>query len=303
MSRVDTVKRGVLGAARRVSPRWESLLLMRGPLGDVLPPDLDTLDRARGLPGRVLELPGVDLRQRAQLERLAGWEGAHDALFTELRADPALNRGAAGAEYVDNEFYGTPDAEVYAAMIADVRPEAIVEIGAGYSTLIARRTIDRLGLGARLLVVDPEPRTEVAPYADEVTTAPVEGVDPGHLPLGARSLLFIDSSHVVRAGGDVPHLLNYVVPGLPAGAVVHVHDVFVPYDYPDSYRARLYSEQYVLQALLSDSPRYRLLFATHMMCRREPEAMRRVFGAEVARDPRQFGVSLWFEVVDGARRS
>lgn len=297
MSRVDAVKRGVLEAARRVSPKWESLLLMRGPLADVLPPDLETLDRDSGLPARVLELPGIDLRKPRQLERLATWEGAHEALFAELRADPALNRAAAGARYVVNEFYGTPDAEVYAAMIADVRPEAIIEIGAGYSTLIARRTIDLLGLGARLLVVDPEPRTDVGPYADEVLSVPVEEVDPVQLPLGARSILFIDSSHVVRAGGDVPHLLNYAVPGLPAGAVVHVHDVFVPYDYPDSYRARLYSEQYVLQALLSDSPRYRVLFATHMMCRREPEAMRRVFGPEVAHDPRLYGVSLWFEVL------
>ena len=297
MSRVDAVKQGVLEAARRVSPKWESLLLMRGPLAAVLPPDLETLDRTSGLPTRELELPGIDLRQPGQLERLATWEGAHDALFAELRADPVLNRGAAGAPYVDNQFYGTPDAEVYAAMIADVRPEAIVEIGAGYSTLIARRTIDLLGLGARLLVVDPEPRTDVAPYADELVRAPVEQVDLGRLSLGARAILFVDSSHVVRAGGDVPHLFNVVVPRLPAGAIVHVHDVFVPYDYPDSYRARLYSEQYVLQALLSDSPRYRLLFATHMMCRREPEAMRRVFGREVARDPRLYGVSLWFEVI------
>ena len=296
MSRVDAVKRGVLGAVRRFSPRWESLLLMRGPLGDVLPPDLGTLDRDADLSARVLELPGVDLRGAQQLERLAAWEGAHDSLFAELRGDPALNAGGGGRSYVENLFYGTPDAEVYAAMIADVRPEAIVEIGAGYSTLVARRTIDRLGLDARLLVVDPEPRTDVAPYADEVIRAPVEEVGAGRLGLTERSILFIDSSHVVRAGGDVPHLFNEVVPSLPAGAVVHVHDVFVPYDYPDSYRVRLYSEQYVLQALLSDSPRYRLLFATHMMCRREPEAMRRVFGAEVARDPRLYGVSLWFEV-------
>ena len=297
MSRVDALKRRVLGAARRVSPRWESLLLMRGPLGDVLPPDLETLDRDSGLPARALALPGIDLRQPEQLERLAVWGKSHDPLFAELRADPALNPRGGSRPYVDNAFYGTPDAEVYAAMIADIQPDAIVEIGAGYSTVIARRTIDRLGLSTRLLVVDPEPRTDVAPHADEVIGAAVEEVDPEQLALGARSILFIDSSHVVRARGDVPHLFNDVVPALPAGAVVHVHDVFVPYDYPDSYRARLYSEQYVLQALLSDSPRYRVLFATHMMCRREAEAMRRAFGAEVARDPALYGVSLWFEVV------
>ena len=296
MSRLDGLKLAVLRAARRVSPRWESLLLMRGPLGDVLPPDLTELDRGSGLPERVLELPGIDLRHPEQVERLVRWDGRHEELFADLRADPALNPEDDGRPLVQNDFYGTPDAEVYAAMIADVRPEAIVEIGAGYSTLIARRTIERLGIDTRLVVVDPSPRTDVAPDADELIRAPVEQVDARRLALGGRSILFIDSSHVVRARGDVPHLFNEIVPALPAGAVVHVHDVFVPYDYPDSCRFRLYSEQYVLQALLSGSARYRLLFATHMMCRREPEAMRRVFG-HVARDPASFGVSLWFEVV------
>ena len=297
MSTVDAIKRGLLRGARRVSPGWESLLLMRGPLGDVLPQDLKTLDRESNVPTRVVDLPGIDLRQAEQLERLARWEGAHGSLFAELRSDAALNPRGDGRPYVDNDFYGTPDAEVYAAMIAEVRPESIVEIGACYSTLIARLTIDRLALDARLRVVDPAPRTDVAPYADEVIAAAVEDVDAGRLSLGAGSILFIDSSHVVRAGGDVPHLFNQVVPTLPPGAVVHVHDVFLPYDYPDACRARLYGEQYVLQALLSESRRYRLLFTTHMMCRHEPEAMGRFLGIDMARGPALHGASLWFEVL------
>jgi hypothetical protein len=77
-----------------------------------------------------------------------------------------------------------------------------------------------------------------------------------------------------------------------------VHDVFLPYDYPDAYRRRVYGEQYVLEALLADSPRYEVLFATHWMVRRHPEPMRRAFGPIVGNDPLYFGASFWFAVSD-----
>jgi hypothetical protein len=112
-----------------------------------------------------------------------------------------------------------------------------------------------------------------------------------------RPILFIDSSHAVRAGGDAPFLLNRLVPSLPPGTLVHVHDVFTPYDYPDAYRRRLYGEQYVLQALLSHAPRFRVVFATHHMARRYTAELQGVFGAVVGAD-QHCGASLWFEIVD-----
>ena len=296
MSLLDEAKRRVVAAVGRVSPRTGALLTMRQPLSDVLPVDLAELDPNQEVPDRLLPDVGVDMRVEQSITRVAGWGRDYGELFASLRADPAINTQALGQGYVRNPYFATPDAEVYAAMIADLRPAAIVEVGGGFSTLVARRTIAHLGLDTRLVVVDPQPRTDVARHADELVRERIEDVEPARLPLGADAILFIDSSHVVRSRGDVPWLFSALLPSAPPGAVVHVHDVFLPWDYPDVMRLRLYTEQYVLQALLSHSPRYRTLLAVHHLCRRHPEALRDAVGDWRARAPELYGGSFWFEV-------
>ena len=195
-----------------------------------------------------------------------------------------------------NPFFATPDAEFYAGLIADRRPDTIVEVGGGYSTVVARRTIERAGLPTRIVVVDPEPRTDVAGSADELIRSRVEEVGADRLGLTSDTLLFIDSSHVVRPRGDVPWLFGELLPTLPSGVLVHVHDVFLPWDYPDSMRLRLYGEQYVLQALLAHSKRYRVIAAVHCLCRRHPDALRATFGDWLDHEPGLYGGSFWLEV-------
>jgi hypothetical protein len=222
-------------------------------------------------------------------------------MYALLRSDAAINTESLGRPYLQNGWYPTPDAEVYASMISDFRPTDIVEVGGGFSTRIARKSIEHLGLDTRLLVVDPEPRTEIRKIADTLIESPIESVDASLLPLrGDRLLLFIDSSHILRSRGDVQYLLNGLVPRLPSGAIVHVHDVFLPWDYPFMYQAKFYTEEYVLQALLSSSDRYRVLFATHYMSRAHASEMQKTFGPIVGVDQAHFGGSLWFDVTDGS---
>jgi hypothetical protein len=267
---------------------------MRGALGEVLPPDLVSLDREEWVPSRQVGHAGIDLNESEQLERLRGWARLEE-LFAALRTDPRINTARLGSPAIHNGQYATPDPEVYAGMIADHEPGTILEIGAGFSTLIARRTISELGLATRIEVVDPQPRTDVAGVAESVLRRRIEDVAVSELPLEPGSFLFVDSSHVTRAGGDVPHLFNVVIPALPPGVVVHVHDIFTPYDYPSAYRARLYSEQYVLQALLAGAAeRYRTLFGTHWMTRTHPDEMRAALGDGVAADEGLYGASFWF---------
>ena len=78
--------------------------------------------------------------------------------------------------------------------------------------------------------------------------------------LGAGDILFIDSSHTVRIGGDVVHLFCEVIPRLAPGVIVHVHDIYLPYEYPRAWVEQLrwyWAEQYLLQALLAGNPRLR----------------------------------------------
>lgn len=238
---------------------------------------------------------GVDYREGEQLERLRRW-GGYGELFAALRRDPAITRGVPGGP-IRNPWFATPDAEVYAAMLADLRPREIVEVGAGFSTLVARRAVRELGLDSTITVFDPFPRTDVTGAADHVVRLPIQRADVDSIGLSERGVLFVDSTHVTVPLGDVPYVYNCVIPRLPPGATVHVHDVFLPFDYPEPQRRRLYTEQYLVHALLSGSDRYRVLFATYLMGRAHPEEL----DAAIPMGDGAVGGSFWFRVEPEAR--
>ena len=229
------------------------------------------------------------------LDRVRSWRDTHRAFFDVIRADPRINTECWGNEYIHNGYYPTPDAEAYAAMILENRPARIVEVGSRFSALIARKTVEKAGIATVIEVIDPSPRTEVRDVADRLILKHVEDTEMGAFDFTAGCILFIDSSHICRAGGDIPFLFCRVIPSLPAGVIVHVHDIFLPYDYPIAYQRRLYTEQYVLHALLGDSARYEILLATHYMSRTHPAEMQATFGSIVARHDSYFGASFWFK--------
>jgi hypothetical protein len=255
----------------------------------------DTTSRERPWLG----FDGIDMNDEDQLALLRSWSG-HECLFRALRADPAINPPHASSELIQNGFYSTPDAEIYAAMIASERPAVIIEVGGGFSTLIARAALELLELrSTTLFVVDPEPRTDITSAADFVVRRQVEQTDPGALPLDEPVLLFIDSSHVIRTGGDVPHLYNKVIPRLVPGSLVHSHDIGIPFDYPPFYQSRLYTEHYVLHALLQGSLRFKVAFATQYLGWKYPDELTAVFGKDVP--TRNRGSSFWFRVCEWPR--
>lgn len=297
MTTRDALKSAARDAVRRVDPDLWRYLLVRPYVRQTLPDELEQLDPEQFVPEAAVIGNGVDLREAAQLALLRSWTGRFDSLFSTLRQAPEINTQALGKPYLHNGFYPTPDAEVYAAMIADRRPSKIIEIGAGFSTRIARRTIAELSAKTQLIVVDPEPRADVSSYADTVFSQRLEDVDPAALGIDAGTMLFVDSSHIVRARGDVAAIFCGMIPSLPAGVLVHVHDIFLPYDYPPAYRHRLYTEAYVLWALLARGSLFRVLFATHFMARTQLADMQRTFGTIVGSNKLYYGASFWFELL------
>jgi len=112
------------------------------------------------------------------------------------------------------------------------------------------------------------------------------------LALEAGDVLFIDSSHVAKTGSDVNFLYFEVLPRLAAGVVVHVHDVFLPDEYPPEWvldEGRSWNEQYLLRALLMHSRAFRVLFGCHAASRLFPELVSEVFGGALG------GGSFWIE--------
>ncbi len=254
-------------------------------------------DALQYVPAGVIGNRGISLHPEEQLAKLALWKSeSYQRLFTALRNDPSINTQRLGQAALHNGYYPTPDAEIYAAMILERKPGRIVEVGSGYSTLVARTAVRYAGCNTRIVVIDPSPRTDVHAAADEVILRPVEEAGLTDFDWTSGDLLFIDSSHICRTRGDLPCLYCQVLPALPAGVLVHVHDIFLPFDYPNVYDDRCYTEQYLLHCLLAHSQRYHTVLATHWLAREHGDQLKAVFGDAVARDPLFFGASYWFEI-------
>lgn len=173
---------------------------------------------------------------------------------------------------LDNGFFGSPDVEVLYAMVRRHRPATFVEVGSGWSTRVVRQAVVDGSLETRIVSVDPDPRVPVGRVADEAIRRPVERVprDPLFGPLRPGDMLSVDSSHRIRTGGDVPYLFLTVLPELPSGVLIHVHDVFLPFDYPEEWvveRRYGWNEQYLLQALLRGGSDLEVLWAGHFLQR------------------------------------
>jgi methyltransferase family protein len=173
-----------------------------------------------------------------------------------------------------NEYFSPADACAAYLIARMFEPATWFEVGSGNSTRVVRQAIDDGKLPTKLICVDPCPRIEISSIADELIRSEVESLAPQTVVerLRCNDVLFIDSSHELRAGGDVLHLLLNVVPKLRPGVLVHIHDVFLPYDYPRSWvEERTWDEQYVVQAMLQFGPRLQVVWPGHYVQKSRPE--------------------------------
>jgi hypothetical protein len=68
--------------------------------------------------------------------------------------------------------------------------------------------------------------------------------------LGAGDLLFVDNSHRSFPNSDVTVFFAETLPALAPGVVWGLHDILLPWDYPEEWRGRFCNEQYLLLAYL-----------------------------------------------------
>jgi hypothetical protein len=151
----------------------------------------------------------------------------------------------------NNTYFQGNDARIAWGLTALTRPARIVEIGSGNSTKFFRHAIDHNSTGTRLICIDPTPRAEISGIADEIHDKPIQEVDlQVFSTLQPGDILFFDGSHLVVQGSDTQFVFLEILPKLPKGVLVHVHDINLPYEYRPFYSSRLYGEQYMLGALL-----------------------------------------------------
>jgi hypothetical protein len=159
--------------------------------------------------------------------------------------------GAPGEPCWANIYFSALDAIALYGPLGSGNPSRYVEIGSGNSTKFARRAVRDLGLKTTITSLDPCPRAEVDALCDRVIRQPLECADIALFEeLEAGDVVFLDGSHRVFMNSDATVFFLEVLPRLKSGVRVHVHDVFLPFDYPAMWACRHYSEQYVLAAYL-----------------------------------------------------
>lgn len=150
-----------------------------------------------------------------------------------------------------NAWFAGLDALALYGFLRSSRPAQYVEIGSGMSTKFARRAVEDHRLGTRIRSIDPVPRAEIDALCDEVVREPLEETDLSVFgELEAGDILFFDGSHRSFANTDVTVFFLEILPRLKPNVLVHLHDVYLPYDYPPQLNDRFYNEQYLLAAML-----------------------------------------------------
>ena len=195
------------------------------------------------------------------------------------------------------DWFPRLDAACAYALVRERAPQRIVEVGAGHSTRFAARALRDAGASAAHVAIDPAPRAflDSLPVSVIRKTVQAAGLDP-FADLAAGDFLMIDSSHILMPGTDVDVLFNRVLPELPAGAFVHVHDIFLPADYPSQWAWRGYNEQLGVAALLQGGA-FEPIFASAYVTRALAGRVATSVIARLPLVPGAFESSLWMKKV------
>jgi predicted O-methyltransferase YrrM len=206
------------------------------------------------------------------------------------------------------------DAMVLYMTLRREKPARYVEVGSGLSTSYAVLAAEKNAAEGR-----PMAMTVIDPFASEATRA-LPGVEvlakeaqdvpaDWYARLQAGDVLFIDSTHIVRVDGEVPHLVLEVLPTLRPGVLVHVHDVHFPYSGPADPAAyvfnrrwpMLFTEAMLVQAYLCNNPRAGIVLSTPLLRHHKEDVLKRLLPGYRPLDPEDFDThhgSLWFRCLD-----
>lgn len=152
-------------------------------------------------------------------------------------------------------------------LIAEYKPKKYIEIGSGNSTKVAFKAKKEQQLTTEIISIDPMPRAEIDQLADKVIRMPFENIEFDVLAeLEENDILFVDNSHRILPNSDGMVFFLEILPRLKKGVIVHIHDIYLPYDYPQFMCDRFYSEQYGLAMyLLANSKKFRTILPNYFI--------------------------------------
>jgi predicted O-methyltransferase YrrM len=291
---IDTLKRA--GAARVQSLGWHFQA------NDFYSPlnDLAFLEANRDLWTNPVDPADVDMRLAHQ-EDVAREVSRY---VPELRDIPATSDSVT-TFYWDNNFWNSADAMVQYGLVRSRKPRKVIEVGCGWSSLLLAKAMIRNAQETGLpqgdvTQVEPYPRKDVMAALPRhwkmhecmLQRAPLDLF----ASLSDGDILFYDGSHCAKVASDVNWFFFRVLPVVRPGVLIHVHDIFFPYDYPEDWifaRGQTWNEQYLLQAFLMNNPRYQIEIANRYLWVKRRQLLEQSYGDVQP----AWGCSLWMKKV------
>lgn len=213
-------------------------------------------------------LTGINWNTSEQLEMLNNFN------FSAELKDLPLSKTGERSFYLNNGLFESGDAEYWYYLIRYMKPNTIIEVGSGYSTLMAieatKKNREELPYyECEHICIEPYERPWLEKLGVAVIRKKVEDVDVSMFnKLSENDILFIDSSHMIRPQGDVLFEYLELLPTLNRGVIVHVHDIFSPRDYPEymiKNRVLFWNEQYLLEAFITSNDDWKIVGALNYL--------------------------------------
>lgn len=228
----------------------------------------DTRTLKDNLWGQESSLPGVDMNLDIQLEFLRNIFPKYESEYNKFPDKPSASQADF---YLTNGGFDGFDALVLYCMLRHFKPNKMIECGCGNSTLLTAKTALMNG-NMELICIEPFPNDilkKSVPGLSKLYPQKIEDTDFNMFKtLNEGDILFIDTSHVVKCGSDVNLFYLEIIPRLNKGVIVHIHDIFFPFEYPKEWVLKMYrfwTEQYLLQAFLAFNSDFEVLFSNSYM--------------------------------------
>lgn len=214
--------------------------------------------------------------------------------------DPPVDDSADHAEkfFWKNPAFSYSDAMSYYCVLRYYKPSRVLEIGSGYSTLVAHEALKKNGKG-KLVLIEPYPK-EFLKKLDSVETiieSFVQDIPVAELVelVEESDVWFIDSTHTVKVGSDCLYIYLMIMPKIKSDLIVHTHDVFLPFAFPKKLvleKHMYWTEQYLLYAYMLDNPKIEVLFGSAYVNKKIPESLERLMQNRYPGG----GSSIWYKL-------
>lgn len=175
---------------------------------------------------------------------------------------------------IENAWFNKEDALVLMTMVLEFKPKKIIEIGSGFSTCVMLDVNEYcLNNETEITSIEPYPerllsKIRINEKNYQLNVNSVQQCDISIFEkLEKNDILFIDSSHVAKSGGDILYEYFKIIPMLQSGVIIHIHDIFFPFTYPKKwlYEGRCYNEAYILHGFLMNNNEYEIIYFNNFM--------------------------------------